>query len=268
MGMHSNASLAEPIDRVAASEQIKILQQLALQAGAAYYEGGFGRMLGDIADAFVDNGGDLRTGVTVERIDIDDGVVRGITTSAGTFTAPAVVSAVGIQPTILKLAGAEQLPRRVRGVRPQPRARLGLGEHPLLPVTPRPRRPDGDDLLRRHLVHHRALRPTPPRRMGRRRHRLLHDPRQPRPHDGTPRQAVHRQRIGLLPRPRSRRDRGDLPAHRRHDDQDLPRGHGSRRVPRHRRPPRSLRAHPRLRWCREQEASASASARSSASAAP
>jgi prolycopene isomerase len=110
MGMHSNASLAEPFDRVAASEQIKILQQLAFQGGAAYYEGGFGRMLEDLGRAFVDLGGDLRTAVSVERIDIADGRVQGITTSADTFTAPAVVSAAGIQPTILKLAGAEHFP--------------------------------------------------------------------------------------------------------------------------------------------------------------
>ncbi len=110
MGMHSNASLAEPLDRVAASEQIKILQQIALQGGAAYYEGGFGRMLDDIGEAFVARGGDLRTGISVERIDIEDGRVRGITTSAGTFTAPVVISDAGIQPTVLKLAGADHFP--------------------------------------------------------------------------------------------------------------------------------------------------------------
>lgn len=110
MGMHSNASLAEPLDRVAASEQIKILQQLAFQGGAAYYEGGFGRMLQDLGTAFVDLGGDLRTAVSVKRIDIESGRVRGITTDAGSFAAPVVVSDAGIQPTVLKLAGAEHFP--------------------------------------------------------------------------------------------------------------------------------------------------------------
>lgn len=110
MGMHSNASLAEPMDRVAASEQVKILQQLAFKGGAAYYEGGFGRMLDDLASTFVDLGGDLRKGVSVERIDIADGCVKGITTGADTFSAAAVVSDAGIQPTVLKLAGAEHFP--------------------------------------------------------------------------------------------------------------------------------------------------------------
>jgi prolycopene isomerase len=110
MGLHSNASLAEPFDRVAASEQIKILQQLAFQGGAAYYEGGFGRMLDDLAAAFVGLGGEVRTGVAVERIDIADGHVTGVTTPAGTFAAAAVVSDAGIQPTVLKLAGAEHFP--------------------------------------------------------------------------------------------------------------------------------------------------------------
>jgi glycine/D-amino acid oxidase-like deaminating enzyme len=40
MAMHANASLAEPIDLVAASEQIKILQQIAVRGGGGYYVGG------------------------------------------------------------------------------------------------------------------------------------------------------------------------------------------------------------------------------------
>ena len=36
MAMHANASLTEPIDRVAASEQVKILQQIATRGGGGY----------------------------------------------------------------------------------------------------------------------------------------------------------------------------------------------------------------------------------------
>lgn len=110
MAMHANNSLAEPIDRVAASEQIKILQQLAENMGAGYYAGGFGRVLEDIAEAFVARGGDLRTGVAVTSIDIEDGRVTGVTTAAGPFRAPVVVSDAGLQPTVLKLAGPEHFP--------------------------------------------------------------------------------------------------------------------------------------------------------------
>ncbi len=122
MGMHANASLAEPIDRVAASEQIKILQQIALQGGGGYWEGGFGRMLDDIAQAIRERGGEIRTGVRVDRIDVVDGRVKGVTTSAGTFEAPIVVSDAGIQPTVLKLVGERHFPAeyvdRIRKLEP------------------------------------------------------------------------------------------------------------------------------------------------------
>ena len=110
MGMHSNASLAEPMDRVAASEQVKIIQQLATDTGAGYYFGGFGRMLDDLGDAFVGLGGELRTGTRVQSIDVDGERVAGITTTGGSFEAPVVISSAGIQPTVLKLAGREHFP--------------------------------------------------------------------------------------------------------------------------------------------------------------
>ena len=41
LGFHANASLAEPLDLVAASEQITIMQQVMLQGGGGQYKGGF-----------------------------------------------------------------------------------------------------------------------------------------------------------------------------------------------------------------------------------
>ncbi len=38
--MHANASLAEPIDLVSASEQLVIMQDIALRGAAGYYVGG------------------------------------------------------------------------------------------------------------------------------------------------------------------------------------------------------------------------------------
>jgi prolycopene isomerase len=101
MAMHANGSLAEPVDQVAASEQIKILRHIAMQGAGGYYEGGFGRVLDDIADAFRDNGG----GARVERIRVEGGRVVGVRTAAGDLDAPVVVSNAGIQPTVLKLVG-------------------------------------------------------------------------------------------------------------------------------------------------------------------
>jgi len=107
LAMHSNASLAEPIDLVSASEQATILQQIMLQGGGGYYVGGFGRMLDDLKDAFTSNGGEVKTQTRVEKINVEDGRVTGVLTGEGEFRAPIVISDAGIQPTVLKLVGED-----------------------------------------------------------------------------------------------------------------------------------------------------------------
>jgi phytoene dehydrogenase-like protein len=107
LAMHSNASLAEPIDLVAASEQIRILQQIAACGGGGYYVGGFGRVLDDLAHEVRVNGGEVRTGTRVEAIEAGEGRVSGVRTVDGGFRAPVVISSAGIQPTVLKLVGPE-----------------------------------------------------------------------------------------------------------------------------------------------------------------
>lgn len=106
MAMHANASLAEPIDLVSASEQVKILQQIAFQGGGGYYKGGFGRVLDDIARWIQAHGGEIWTSTRVERIEVQDGRVTGVSTKEkGTVDTPIVISNAGIQPTVLKLVG-------------------------------------------------------------------------------------------------------------------------------------------------------------------
>jgi prolycopene isomerase len=105
LAMHSNASLAEPIDLVSASEQVKILQHIALSGGGGYYVGGFGRLLDTLAKAFKANRGEVRTRTRVEKINIKDGQVTSVDTDDGEFKAPIVISSAGIQPTVLKLVG-------------------------------------------------------------------------------------------------------------------------------------------------------------------
>ncbi|MEE8470231.1 MAG: FAD-dependent oxidoreductase [Dehalococcoidia bacterium] len=111
LAMHSNASLAEPIDLVSASEQALILQQIAMCGGGGYYVGGFGRMLDAIADTIKANGGEVRTRTRVEKISVEDGRVTGLVTREGDFKAPVIVSNAGIQPTVLKLVGEEHFDR-------------------------------------------------------------------------------------------------------------------------------------------------------------
>ena len=111
MAFHSNASLAEPIDLVSASEQIRILKQIMLQGGGGQYKGGFGMLTDVMIREFEKNGGDLVKNSKVERITVEDGAVTGVTSVNGAFKAAAVVSSAGIQPTVLKLVGEEHFDR-------------------------------------------------------------------------------------------------------------------------------------------------------------
>jgi len=106
--MHANASLAEPIDLVSASEQLIIMQDIALRGAAGYYVGGFGRVLNDIAKAMKAHGGEIKTKTKVQKIKVSNGRVTGVTTDHDTFDAPVVISDAGIQPTVLKLVGEKE----------------------------------------------------------------------------------------------------------------------------------------------------------------
>lgn len=106
--LHSNASLAEPIDLASASEQVKIMQHIALKGGGGYYVGGFGRLSEVMAEAIKANGGEIRTRVRVEKILVKDGQVTGVATKDREFQAPIVISDAGLQPTVLKLVGEEE----------------------------------------------------------------------------------------------------------------------------------------------------------------
>ncbi len=111
MGFHANASLAEPLDLVAASEQMLIMRQIMLQGGGGQYKGGFGNLTTVMAREFEKNGGTIVKGARVEKITVDNGAVTGVETEAGSFSAPVVVSSAGIQPTVLKLVGEEYFDR-------------------------------------------------------------------------------------------------------------------------------------------------------------
>ncbi len=107
MGFHANASLAEPIDLVSASEQLLILQQIFLQGGGGQYKGGFGKLTEIMCREFEKNGGTLIKNCKAKKIIVENGATTGVETSEDTFYAPVVISSAGIQPTILKLVGEE-----------------------------------------------------------------------------------------------------------------------------------------------------------------
>ncbi|MBW2698929.1 MAG: NAD(P)/FAD-dependent oxidoreductase, partial [Deltaproteobacteria bacterium] len=111
LAFHANASLAEPIDLVSASEQIKIMQHMMLHGGGGQYKGGFGTLAKVMVREFEKNGGTLINSCRVQRIAVDDGAVTGVATNRGTFSAPIVVSSAGLQPTVLKLVGEQHFDR-------------------------------------------------------------------------------------------------------------------------------------------------------------
>ncbi len=107
MGFQANGSLAEPLDLVCASEMILIMQQIFLQGGGGQYKGGFGLLTNVMVREFEKNGGTLIKNNKVEKILVENSTVTGVVTEKGTFHAPVVVSAAGLQPTILNLVGEE-----------------------------------------------------------------------------------------------------------------------------------------------------------------
>ena len=78
-----------------------------LQGGGGQYKGGFGGLTKVMVREFEKNGGTLIKNCKADKINIEDGIVSGVTTPKGTFNAPVIVSSAGIQPTILKLCGEE-----------------------------------------------------------------------------------------------------------------------------------------------------------------
>lgn len=108
----ANGVFMVPIDRLAASEGISTVQQMFLRGGGLYCKGGIGRFAEAYCDAVEENGGRVMLRTGVHRIAVDDGRVIGVETDAGTLRAPIVVSNAGLQPTVLKLVGAEHFEPR------------------------------------------------------------------------------------------------------------------------------------------------------------
>lgn len=107
LGMQANIIFVVPIDLLAASEMIRVLQDFGAGGAGRYHRGGFGRMAEVFCQAVERHGGRVLLGSRVERISVKDGAVTGVVTDQGSFEAPIVVSNAGIQPTVLRLVGGE-----------------------------------------------------------------------------------------------------------------------------------------------------------------
>jgi prolycopene isomerase len=122
LGIQANIIFVVPIDLLAASEMIRVLQDFGEGGAGRYHGGGFGRVAEVLCRGVERYGGRVLLDTRVERIAVDAGRVTGVETSRGRFEAPIVVSNAGIQPTVLRLVGEEHFDRgyvsRVRGLVP------------------------------------------------------------------------------------------------------------------------------------------------------
>ena len=84
-----------------------------MEKGPGYVKGSFGSLADALASVVEENGGTLLTGTTVERIEVADGAVRGVSLDGGRqASAPVVVSNANARQTLEQLVGAEHLPER------------------------------------------------------------------------------------------------------------------------------------------------------------
>jgi len=117
-----NMLFVAPVDRLAASESVLVLRNMVLGGAGRFHRGGYGRVA-EVCAAFVEErGGVFLTGTRVQRILVEHGRAVGVATDRAEFRAPVVVSNAGVQPTVLRLAGADVFPEpyveRVRGLEP------------------------------------------------------------------------------------------------------------------------------------------------------
>ncbi len=101
----SDACFVIPADAVAASEAITVVQQVFLRGGGLFARGGIGRVAEAYAEAVEKFGGKTIFRTRVEKINVENGRVTGVSTDKDTYRAPIVISNAGIQPTVLKLIG-------------------------------------------------------------------------------------------------------------------------------------------------------------------
>ena len=98
LGFHANASLAEPIDLVAASEQILIMKQMMLQGGGGQYKGGFGGLTTVMVREFEKNGGTLIKNCRVEKIEIKEQLTAASRRTRATSRRPSSSAAPASSP--------------------------------------------------------------------------------------------------------------------------------------------------------------------------
>ncbi len=117
-----NMLFVTPVDRLAASEAVLVLRNMVLGGAGRFHRGGYGRVAEACAEFVTEHGGIFLPSTRVQRIVVEGGRAVGVETDKGVLRGAAVISNAGIQPTVLKLAGADMFPAeyaaRVRRLEP------------------------------------------------------------------------------------------------------------------------------------------------------
>jgi phytoene dehydrogenase-like protein len=108
LSVYTEGYFEAPPDRVSAAAMIRAVQQTANLGGGRYYQGGVGSVFQGFTHAVERYGGTVLFGTRVEKILVDRNRVTGIQAGGNHYSAPIVISNAGIQPTVLKLIGADQ----------------------------------------------------------------------------------------------------------------------------------------------------------------
>lgn len=111
-----------PVNRLAASEGVLGLRQIVTGGAGRFHKGGYGQVAEACAEFVGVAGGVCHFSERVEQVLVEAGRAVGVRTTTRELRARAVVSNAGIQPTVLKLAGADHFPAdyvaRVRELEP------------------------------------------------------------------------------------------------------------------------------------------------------
>jgi len=117
-----NMLFVVPVDRLAASEGVLVLRQVVLGGAGRFHAGGYGQVAEVCAAIVAERGGEYLRSARVEAITVEGGRVAGVHTGERHLRAPIIVSNAGIQPTVLRLVGAQYFPSEyvatVQGLEP------------------------------------------------------------------------------------------------------------------------------------------------------
>lgn len=117
-----NLFFVVPVDELPVSEAVLTLRAIVAGGAGRYHRGGYGTVAQAAVEFLEKHGGTWLPATRVSRIIIDNGRATGIETARGNYYAPVVISNAGIQPTVLKLTGAQHFPGsyvdRVRALKP------------------------------------------------------------------------------------------------------------------------------------------------------